>query len=40
MATLLDVPHRTLQRKIDEMKRNGRIERVEGKRYGHWQVNE
>jgi hypothetical protein len=29
-----------VQRKIDEMKRDGRVERVEGKRYGRWQVNE
>jgi ATP-dependent DNA helicase RecG len=40
LAELLDVSYRTLQRKIVEMKTDGRIARVEGKRYGHWEINE
>lgn len=40
LSKQLDIPYRTLQRKMDEMKSAGRIERVGGKRYGHWQINE
>lgn len=35
---ILDIPDRTLQRKMGELKNLGKIERVGGKRYGHWGV--
>lgn len=38
LAALLDIPRRTLQRKMDELKAEGTIERAGGKRYGHWKV--
>lgn len=38
MAEQLEIPYRTLQRKMDELSVGGRIERIGGKRYGHWQV--
>ncbi len=38
LAALLDIPRRTLQRKMDELRAEGAIERVGGKRYGHWDV--
>lgn len=39
LAKLFNVSSRSLQRRMDELKLAGRIERVGGKRYGHWQVN-
>lgn len=36
LAKQFDVPYRSLQRKMDELKATGRIERVGGKRYGKW----
>lgn len=39
LAKLFNVSSRSLQRRMDELKSAGRIERVGGKRYGHWQVN-
>lgn len=38
LAKQFDVPYRSLQRKMDELKATGRIERVGGKRYGKWVV--
>lgn len=38
LAKQFDVPYRSLQRKMDELKATGRIERVGGKRYGKWIV--
>lgn len=38
LAKQLDVPYRSLQRKMDELKATGRIERIGGKRYGKWVV--
>ena len=38
LAKKLEVPYRSLQRKIDELKAEGRIERIGGKRYGHWEI--
>lgn len=40
LVKILNIPYRSLQRKMDEMKDSGRIERIGGKRYGHWQINE
>lgn len=40
MAAQLNVPYRTLQRKMDEMKQAGRIERIGSKRFGYWRINE
>ena len=37
MATQLNVPYRTLQRKMDEMKL---AERIGSKRFGYWRINE
>ena len=34
------IARRTLVRYIGVLKENGRIERVGGKRYGHWGINE
>lgn len=38
LSKKLNVPYRTLQRKMEELQMAGRIERVGGKRYGHWNV--
>ena len=38
LAALLDIPYRTLQRKMDELKEEGKIIRKDGKRYGYWEV--
>ena len=38
LSKKLNLPYRTLQRKMKELQRAGRIERVGGKRYGHWNV--
>ena len=38
LAKQLDVSYRSLQRKMDELKAAGRIERIGGKRYGKWVV--
>ena len=40
LVKILNIPYRSLQRKMDEMKDSGRIERIGGKRYGHWKINE
>ena len=40
LAKLFNVSYRFLQRRMDELKLAGRIERIGGKRYGHWQINE
>ena len=34
------IARRTLVRYIGALKETGRIERVGGKRYGHWEINE
>ena len=39
LVKILNIPYRSLQRKMDEMKDSGRIERIGGKRYGHWKIN-
>ncbi len=38
MANQLNVAQRTVEREIKKLKESGRIERVGGKRYGHWKV--
>ncbi|HBP24538.1 MAG TPA: transcriptional regulator [Oribacterium sp.] len=38
MADELNMNARTLQRKMKKLTQEGRIERVGGKRYGHWIV--
>ena len=38
MAEILNVPLRTIQRTIGIMKESGRIARVGGNRYGHWEI--
>lgn len=40
LAEELEIPYRTLQRRMAELMQEGRIERVGGKRYGHWAVKE
>lgn len=40
LAEKLGVTRRTIQRKMEELQQAGRIERVGGKRYGHWVVSE
>lgn len=40
LVKILNIPYRSLQRKMDEMKDSGRIERIGGKRYGHWKIND
>ena len=36
LAVFLELPQRTLQRKMYELQAAGKIERIGGKRYGHW----
>lgn len=36
----LTVPYRSLQREMDKLKAVGKIERIGGKRYGHWEIHE
>lgn len=36
----LGVTRRIVQKYINALKEAGRIERVGGKRYGHWEINE
>lgn len=36
LAAFLELPQRTLQRKMYELQAAGKIERIGGKRYGHW----
>ena len=38
LVSMLDVPYRTLQRKMDELKVEGRIMRKGGKRFGYWEI--
>ena len=40
MAEKLDVTKRTVEREIKKLREAGRIERIGGKRYGHWQIND
>lgn len=40
LAKRLGIPYRSLQRKMDELKVKGLIEREGGKRYGQWKVTE
>jgi len=36
----LGVTRRVVQKYINALKESGRIERVGGKRYGHWKIND
>ncbi len=36
----LEIPRRTIQRKMDELQQRGKIIRVGGKRYGYWKITE
>ncbi|MCD7708448.1 MAG: putative DNA binding domain-containing protein [Clostridiales bacterium] len=38
IANTLNVSRRTVQRKLDELRENGYVSRVGGRRYGHWEV--
>ena len=38
MVSTLNIPRRTLQRKMLELQEKGKIIRVDGKRYGHWEI--
>ena len=38
LVSMLDVPYRTLQRKMDDLKAEGRIIRKGGKRFGYWEI--
>jgi len=38
LVAQLDIPRRTLQRKVNELKEKGKIIRKGGMRYGHWEV--
>lgn len=40
MAEALNVNRRTIQRGIDELRKLGYVERVGGRRYGHWEVHQ
>lgn len=40
MAERFGVARRSVQRKIEDMKSSGYLERIGGKRYGHWKVND
>lgn len=39
MADRFNVARRSVQRKIEELKSFGKIERIGGKRYGYWKIN-
>jgi ATP-dependent DNA helicase RecG len=36
----IGVTRRVIQKYINSLKEAGRIERVDGKRYGHWEIKE
>ena len=38
LAEILNVPYRSLQRKMDELKEIKQIERKGGKRFGYWEI--
>lgn len=38
LSEKLGLARRSIQRKMDELKSSGRIERVGGKRYGYWEI--
>lgn len=38
LSKKLRIPYRTLQRKMKELQKAGKIERIGGKRYGYWEV--
>lgn len=38
LSKMLHIPYRTLQRKMEELQKAGKVERVGGKRYGYWKV--
>lgn len=38
MAEKLAVTTRTIEREMKKLRESGRVERVGGKRYGHWEV--
>lgn len=40
MAKSLNAGLRTVYRVLDKLKNEGKIERIGGKRYGHWQIND
>lgn len=40
MAERFGVARRSVQRKIEDMKSSGYLERIGGKRYGHWEIND
>ncbi len=40
MAKNLNVGLRTIYRVLDKLKNEGKIERIGGKRYGHWEIHE
>ncbi|MCD8206084.1 MAG: putative DNA binding domain-containing protein [Clostridia bacterium] len=39
LSEKLNVTVRQIQRKLDDLKKSGKITRVGGKKYGHWQIN-
>lgn len=40
IAQQLGVTQRTVERTVKKMRENGKVERVGGRRYGHWVINE
>lgn len=38
LSKKLRIPYRSLQRKMKELQKAGKIERIGGKRYGYWEV--
>ena len=40
LSDILSIPYRSLQRKMDELKDGGYIERIGGKRFGYWHIND
>ena len=38
MVKKLGIPRRSLQRKMTELQKNGKLERIGGKRFGHWEI--
>lgn len=40
LADNTDIPLRTIQRTLKELRENGVIERKGGKRFGYWEVND